>query len=180
MTLQNEYNPHLKCHLQTKQDIVGSGLGLQRGGIHMEKEKQMSGTQIFAGSCRDNLVQHRVDSDLYASLGCPHHTQPIFFPISLVRALKKKIFLSLLFLKNNQLKLILMSKRHILGSQILLPYSVFLDQSHHYVGCGKNLDNYCPCFQQTYKSNGTNSFGSFIIFLPQFNICSDSIQLEYI
>jgi hypothetical protein len=44
----------------------------------MEKEKQMSGTQIFAGSCRDNLVQHRVDSDLYASLGCPHHTQPIF------------------------------------------------------------------------------------------------------
>ena len=112
----------------------------------MEKEKQMFGTQIFAGSCRDNLVQHRVDSDLYASLGCPHHTQPIFFPISLVRALNKKIFLSLLFLKNNQLKLILMSKRHILDSQILLPYSVFLDQSHHYVGYDKNLDNYCPFF----------------------------------
>ena len=70
----------------------------------MEKEKQMFGTQIFAGSCRDNLVQHRVDSDLFASLGCPHHTQLIFFPISLERALNKKIYVSLLYLKNNQPK----------------------------------------------------------------------------
>ena len=36
-------------------------------------------------------------------------------------------FLSLLFLKNNQPKLILRPKRHILGWQILLPYSIVGD-----------------------------------------------------
>lgn len=80
--------------------LGGSGLGLQRGGIHMEK-KSKCWTQMFAGSFRDNLISNlQVDSDLYASLGCPTAPSPYLLS-SLVRALNKKIFLSLLFLKND-------------------------------------------------------------------------------
>ena len=65
VTHQNGWCPHLNYHLQlkTKEDVGGSGLGLQeRKAIHMEMEKQTFGKQMFAGPAK--TVWHRVDSDL--------------------------------------------------------------------------------------------------------------------
>ena len=103
----------------------------------MEKQtfEQTFDEQTFAGLSRDNGTQSRL-----GSLDCsfPHHAQPSFFADSLMtvllqelalylNVLRKKIdFLSLLFLTNNQLKLILIPKDTFCGckfcSLTLYPY----------------------------------------------------------
>lgn len=47
-----------------------------------------------------------------------------FFCKKVTSTLFLVLFLCLQFLKNNQLKIILMSKRHILGWHILLPFNI--------------------------------------------------------
>ena len=81
-----------------------------------------------------------MDSDFWAPLSLPHHTQPTLFAdvsgdSSILRTghvskffrqlweSNKKNFLSLLFVKNNHPKLILMLRRLILCRQIVLPYT---------------------------------------------------------
>lgn len=119
--------------------------GEEGGGweLHMEVEKQLLGKHLFAGPCRDAETTRpkRQDADLQALRSLPHHTQSIVFvdvsadssiprtdPFSeffhAVRG-KARRKASFLFLKNNQPKLILIPKRHILGWPILFPTEVF-------------------------------------------------------
>ena len=65
ITQQNGWNPHLKYYLQlnTKDDAMGSVLGLQRGiRQFMEMEKQMFGKKSLLGQAE--TMGHKVDSDI--------------------------------------------------------------------------------------------------------------------
>ena len=101
----------------------------------MKMKKQMFDKQMFAGHAEK--MRHRVASDLQAPRNFPHHTQPIFFAdipgdtsILGISPLfkyfrqargKQKDFLSHLFLRDYQPKLIIMPKRYILGVANFIP-----------------------------------------------------------
>ena len=59
LTHQNVWSPHLKYHLQlkTKED---DGLGLERGRVGMEMQKQRFGKSVFAWPVRDKETQKEI------------------------------------------------------------------------------------------------------------------------
>ena len=135
VTHQNGWNSHLKYHLQlkTEEDVGGSGLGCQRGGMQFTwrwkskclENKCLLGQQRQWDSEKNFKKQTLLGSSLsatqfilYISMGIAHLLEWVLALHSsrLLRGGKQKEFLSLLLLKNNQPKLVLMPKRHILGS----------------------------------------------------------------
>lgn len=121
----------------TKEKGVGVQGSKGKEGNSQEESKQL----MFAGSFRKSGAQRGLWSKkalLGSSLSIsptPYYTIVTYGDIFLPRAdrlskffqavsgqAKMKKFLSLLFIKNNHLKIIHMPKKHILGWQILFPY----------------------------------------------------------
>ena len=121
VTHQNGWNPHLKCHLQleTKEDVVGSGLGIQSGGRWF--------TRRWKSKCLEFPWPHLAHIFFLVSLVALFLGQPLYLNYSTVKKVVKRKTLSLFFLKSTLPNVILLTKRHILGWQILLPYNT-LDQ----------------------------------------------------
>lgn len=142
-------NSHFKHHLQEKTKrmlvaVIWDSSG--RKAIYLEMESKCLMNKCLLGSAE--TMEHRVGWDLQTAV-FPHHAQPSFFADSLVTALlqelalylnflrKRMSFLSLLFLTNNQLKLILIPKDTFLWLQILLTYtiSIYISTHKHKIHC---------------------------------------------
>ena len=115
----------LKYHLQlkTKEDVGGRGLEFQRQFTWRWKSTCLLGQQR-PWDTEWPLIAKPLWSPPHPILWW--HLHPRWWHYSFIQILPvakgevKRDLLSLLFLKNNQPKLILMVKRHILGCQILL------------------------------------------------------------
>ena len=91
---------------------------VEEGDSQMEK-------QVFGTLCKylEFLWPHLAHIFFLVSLVALFLGQPLYLNYSTVKEVVKRKTLSLFFLKNTLPKIILLTKRHILGWQILLPYN---------------------------------------------------------